>query len=244
MKNERSVCHEMTRLIAADRSLTVAALFACLCAAGPAMFGQAVPAKGSIEGQVVDAKTNAPIKKAAITLQGSMPFLRPGQPPSQNGPLTAETDEKGNFSFHDLDAGNYTIRAQHQGYVTFPFQGYPNAAVVLGRGQDLKGVVVKLTPQAVITGKVLDEDGEAVQGAQVAVLRQDERHLRGLRDLPDFDVARRDHSRMAGAEIGIGERVLCRRDLRLGDVERTGGGALHPFGDIESRLKRAAVDAS
>ena len=174
MKNELSVCHEMTRLIAADRSLTVATLFACLCAAGPAMFGQAVPAKGSIEGQVVDAKTNAPIKKAAITLQGSMPFLRPGQPPSQNGPLTAETDEKGNFSFHDLDAGNYTIRAQHQGYVTFPFQGYPNAAVVLGRGQDLKGVVVKLTPQAVITGKVLDEDGEAVQGAQVAVLRQDE----------------------------------------------------------------------
>jgi protocatechuate 3,4-dioxygenase beta subunit len=146
----------------------------CLCA-GPAMFGQAVPAKGSIEGQVVDAKTNAPIRKVAVTLQGSAPFARAGQPPAQNAPRTAETDAQGNFTFRDLDAANYQINCQQrQGYVTMPYQGYPSASVVLGRGQDLKGVIVKLAPQAVITGKVLDEDGEPVQWAQVSVLRRDE----------------------------------------------------------------------
>ncbi len=155
-------------------------LLVCLCAAVPAVFGQVAPAKGSIEGQVVDSKTNAPIKKASVNLQGGMTFARPGQPPSQNGPLTAETDAKGNFIFHDLEAGNYQIHAQHQGYVTLPYQGYPNASVVIGLGQDLKGVIVKLTPQAVVTGKVLDEDGEAVQGAQVALLRRDEPRRGGI----------------------------------------------------------------
>jgi len=160
---------------ATSRSLTVAALIACLFAAGPAMFGQAAPAKGSIEGQVVDAKTNAPIRKVAVTLQGSAPFTRSGQPPSQNSPRTAETDAQGTFTFRDLEAANYQIHCQQrQGFVTMPNQGYPSASVVLGKGQDLKGVIVKLMPQAVITGKVLDEDGEPVQWAQVSVLRRDE----------------------------------------------------------------------
>jgi len=172
MKNELSASHEIASS-SGNRSLTVAALIV-LCA-GPAMFGQAAPAKGSIEGQVVDAKTNAPIRKVAVTLQGSASFTRAGQPPSQNSPRTAETDAQGNFTFRDLDAANYQINCQQrQGYVTMPNQGYPSASVVLGRGQDLKGVMVKLMPQAVITGKVLDEDGEPVQWAQVSVLRRDE----------------------------------------------------------------------
>jgi protocatechuate 3,4-dioxygenase beta subunit len=154
-------------------------LLVCLCAAGPALFGQAVSAKGSIEGQVIDAKTNAPIKKATVTMQGWMPFFRPDQPRPENARPTPEADEKGSFTFRGLDAGNYQITVQHPGYVTMPYQGFPNAAVVLGRGQDLKGVTVKLIPQAVIAGKVLDEDGEAVQGAQVTILRHDESRRMG-----------------------------------------------------------------
>ncbi|MGA2040047.1 MAG: carboxypeptidase-like regulatory domain-containing protein [Bryobacteraceae bacterium] len=154
-------------------------LLVCLCAAAPAMFGQTVPAKGSIEGQVVDAKTNAPVRKAAVSLQGGMPFARPGQPLSNSGPLRAETDAKGNFAFRGVEPGNYRLSGQHEGYVAIPYQGYPTVSVVLGRGQDLKGVIVKLTPQAVITGKVLDEDGEAVQGAQVATIQRDGRQRGG-----------------------------------------------------------------
>ncbi|MGO9231604.1 MAG: carboxypeptidase regulatory-like domain-containing protein [Bryobacteraceae bacterium] len=154
-------------------------LLVYLWTAGPTLFGQAAPAKGSIEGQVVDAKTNAPIKKAAITMQGWMPFFRPGQPLPENAHLTTETDAKGSFIFRDLDAANYQISVQRAGYVTMPYQGFPNAAVVLGRGQNLRSVTVKLIPQAVIAGKVLDEDGEAVQGAQVTVLRRDESRRMG-----------------------------------------------------------------
>jgi protocatechuate 3,4-dioxygenase beta subunit len=160
---------------------TARLLLACLLAAGPVLFGfQAESAKGSIEGQVVDAKTNAPIKRAAVTLQGHrMRGMRPGQPPPETVSFTAESDASGNFAFRDLEAGNYFFRGQRQGYVEMPYQGYPAVSVVLGRGHDLKGVTLKLTPQAVITGKVLDENGEAVQGAQVAILRRDESRRSG-----------------------------------------------------------------
>jgi protocatechuate 3,4-dioxygenase beta subunit len=151
-------------------------LLAVLCAAGPVLFGfQVASTKGSIEGQMVDAKTNAPVKRAAVTLQGyPMRGTRPGQPPPENVSLTAETDASGHFAFRDLEAGNYSINGQRQGYVVAPYQGYPSVSVILGKGQLLKDLTVRLTPQAVITGKVLDEDGEVVQSAQVSILRRDE----------------------------------------------------------------------
>jgi hypothetical protein len=41
----------------------------------------------------------------------------------------------------------------------------------VGDGQNVKGIVFSLNPQAVITGKVLDEDGEPVANVQVRAMR-------------------------------------------------------------------------
>ena len=149
-------------------------LLMCLLAAATMSRLPAESPKGSIEGKVVDAKTNAPVKKAAVTMQGGMLFRTVGQTPSQTLPFTALTDAEGNFAFHDVEAGSYQIQVQHQAYPSLPGQSFRALSVFLGRGQTLKGVTVKLTPQAVIAGRVLDEDGAPVQGAQVSVLRRDE----------------------------------------------------------------------
>ena len=53
------------------------------------------------------------------------------------------------------------------------------ATVSVSAGQDVTGIVMKLSPQAVIAGKVLDEDGDPVPYAQVMVLKQ--RYMRGKR---------------------------------------------------------------
>jgi hypothetical protein len=42
----------------------------------------------------------------------------------------------------------------------------------LGKGQQLKGVVIKLMPQSVITGKVLEQNGDPLERASVSVLRE------------------------------------------------------------------------
>src|SRR5439155_17952483 len=47
----------------------------------------------------------------------------------------------------------------------------PGAVIDLGRGQTLTELKVRLTPQAVITGRVLDEEREPAPYAQIMALR-------------------------------------------------------------------------
>src|ERR1035438_2828108 len=93
-----------------------ALLLACLCAAGPQAFGYQ-SATGSIEGQVVNLNTGAPIRRATVSLNLSTGRpTRPGQPPQQYNRATAETDDQGKFVFPNVEPVGYNITAQRQGY--------------------------------------------------------------------------------------------------------------------------------
>src|SRR5215475_7835636 len=140
-----------------------------------AVFAQPqAPPKGTVEGQVVNAKTGAPLKKATVRLNMMMPpgGRGPAPMPGANGPAgmpmqapvmrTAESDDQGRFWFAGLDAGKYRLAAERQGFLRqaygqrkFSGSGTP---LLVGDGQNVKGLVFKLNPQGVITGKVLDED--------------------------------------------------------------------------------------
>ena len=148
-------------------------LLACLCAAGPLAFGYQ-SATGSIEGQVVNLNTGVPIGRATVSLNlGSGRLTRPGQPPPQYNRATAETDDQGNFVFPHVEPGGYNITAQRQGYADRGGGGYSMPRqLFLGAQQQLKGVVVKLTPQSVITGKVLDQNGDPLERVSVMILRE------------------------------------------------------------------------
>jgi len=148
----------------------------CLLAASSA-FGQAAPAppaapaKGIIEGQVFNVATGAPLKKATVRLVGL------GARPSGGMPSTAsrETDEQGRFAFTRLEAGRYDLSAERQGFLRQSYGGrkYNTSGTPIGLAQDqhVKDILIKLSPQSVITGKVLDEDGDPVANVQVRALK-------------------------------------------------------------------------
>jgi uncharacterized surface anchored protein len=175
-----------------------------------AAFAQAqAPAKGSIEGQVVNAKTGTPLKKASIRVSmmnmggpRPMAIAAPPVPPvpaaGQAGQVdaalraamanmtamagqiqvntrTIETDEQGRFSFGGLDAGKYRLSAERQGYLrqSYGERKYSGGGtpVLVAEGQKVKDILFRLNPQAVITGKVLDEDGEPLANVQVRAMR-------------------------------------------------------------------------
>jgi uncharacterized GH25 family protein len=159
-------------------------LIAGWLAAG-SLFAQTAAPQGTIEGTVVNAKTGAPLKRANIRLNGLMnrqqnaPPPAPGQQQQQPPRLTKETDDQGHFSFAGVPAGRYTMSAERQGYLrqsyggrVFNTSGQP---FVLADGQSMKGVVFKLSPQSVIAGRVLDEDGEPVANVQVRAFRKEYR---------------------------------------------------------------------
>ncbi len=150
---------------------------------------QAAPAKGSIEGQVVNLSGGGPLKKASVQLNMMNPggaFIMGGNMGGSMGGSVGgrgvaqvrkavETDEQGRFSFAGLEPGKYRLGADRQGFLhqNYGARKYSGSgtAVLVAEGQSVKGIVFQLNPQAVITGKVLDEDGEPVANVQVRAMR-------------------------------------------------------------------------
>src|SRR5262245_19116414 len=127
--------------------------------------------RSALEGQVVNAASGEPVKKATILLRRA----DPPQPNTIPASYSTSTEAAGKFSMKDIEAGRYRLTVNRGGFVMAEYgskgPGRPGTTLSLEKGQHLKEIAVKLTPRAVITGRVLDEDGEPVTFAQVQTLR-------------------------------------------------------------------------
>ncbi|HWQ54383.1 MAG TPA: carboxypeptidase regulatory-like domain-containing protein [Bryobacteraceae bacterium] len=139
-------------------------LLACLLAILPCW---AQTEQCSVEGQVFSLATGEPVKKAQI-------MLRP-MGSSSRQPYGALTDAGGRFLLADVPAGRYVLTAERAGFVQSEYGAggvsRRGGTITLAPGQRLKDVVFRLTPHGVVTGRVLDEDGEPVAGVQVQAMR-------------------------------------------------------------------------
>jgi hypothetical protein len=132
---------------------------------------------GSVEGQVTNTVTGEPVRKAQVMLRRAEP--RP------QAPLIATTDAGGRYILVNVEAGRYMLTADRNGFVRADSGGRGTArsaaTISVSAGEQLKGMNLKLTPHGVITGRVLDEDGEPVVNANIQALRYE--FVRGKRRL-------------------------------------------------------------
>jgi len=115
----------------------------------------------TVEGMVVNASTGQGLRRAIVYLRRSDVARNSAAQPS----YTAATDSEGKYVFTGLDAGTYVLTAERNGYTPARYA----SSVKLDRGQKASGLLVLMTPHAVITGRVLDDEGEPVVGAEVQV---------------------------------------------------------------------------
>jgi carboxypeptidase family protein len=109
-------------------------------------------------------------------------FISAAELPGGRGMLT---DDSGVFDFTELPGGRYTVSVSKSGFVSLSYgQRRPlqsGTPLQLGDGQQLKGVDFQLPRGSVIGGHVFDEDGDAMPGVMVRVMRyqyqQGERRL-------------------------------------------------------------------
>ena len=131
----------------------------------------------SVSGAVIDSQTKQPLAGVTVMAQGSGGL---------GGKLIAVTGNDGRFSFPSVPPGQYAIEASRAGYVSEmignPREDGLNGPIlrVLNPGQVLSEVRVVLTPGGVITGRLTDEQGEAVAGSIVQAFRTI--HRNGLRE--------------------------------------------------------------
>lgn len=94
-----------------------------------------------------------------------------------SGPVaTTITDGEGLFSFDGLMNGRYSIAVAKAAYLATEYgalrPGRPGRIVTIGPGSPHAAIVVALQRGAVITGTVLNEQGQPVPGAQVFIVKR------------------------------------------------------------------------
>lgn len=134
---------------------------------------------GSLDGRVINARTGEPLRRVNLTLRpfgpgtGSVGMIGPAAPAA---PYAATTDADGRFRFEKVDPGSYRMMAERQGFVRQEYGARPNSmigtTIQVAPGQEIKDLNFKLIPQAIITGRVLDEESEPLARVQIQVLRR------------------------------------------------------------------------
>jgi 5-hydroxyisourate hydrolase-like protein (transthyretin family) len=127
---------------------------------------QEAPAKkpGKVEGVVTSTVTGGPVKKAKVTLRHT----------TEGFAYAALSDASGRFLFENVQPGTYLASANGSGFMAEQ-PGNRSAAgskpISVAEEQQVKDVSVKLVPLGVISGHVLDGDGDPIVRANVMALR-------------------------------------------------------------------------
>ena len=120
---------------------------------------------GSISGTVVLEGAGTPVRRARVNLVGGE--LRGGH--------TSVTNDNGQFSFTGLPAGRFTMSVSKPGYVDIAYgakrAGRPGTPIQLADAQKLEKANISMPRGSVVSGVVIDENGEPSPSTPVRVMR-------------------------------------------------------------------------
>lgn len=114
-------------------------------------------APAAIGGEVRNSVTGMPIERAHVV-------ARPTNSQQRYG---AFTDTEGKFTITGLPSGDFVIAVDRVGYVTST--SHADATINLQPGDKKADLKLKLTPTGAIVGRVLDADGQPMEGVMVSV---------------------------------------------------------------------------
>src|SRR5207248_7648612 len=117
----------------------------------------------SIDGIVVKNPGDQPLKKATVQVVSDE---------EGGSSYTAVSDTEGHFAISSLQPGRYRIFVERSGFIEVDTTGHrlPGTALSLQASQRVKDLQLRMLPAAVITGRVVDEDGDPMANVEVSVL--------------------------------------------------------------------------
>jgi hypothetical protein len=135
----------------------------------------------SIEGQVFNAASGEPVRKANLVLRR----VNTGPAAPGNYSYSTASDAAGKFVMKDIEPGQYRLTVDRAGFVNMEYgarsPGRGGTILSLSRAQSLKDLVFRLTPHGVIAGRIVDQDGEPVARVFVQLARY--RYIQGRKQL-------------------------------------------------------------
>jgi len=118
-----------------------------------------------IAGTVVNAKTGSPLARARVTIDDTK---------QRQSVQSTITGDDGRYEFH-VPSGKYSLGGAKRGFVTASYNQHDqySTAIVTASDLDTESLVLRLQPNAVLSGRVFDEFQEPVRNAQVMLYYED-----------------------------------------------------------------------
>lgn len=127
----------------------------------------AKPGDAVVSGTVQKLADSQPIKGARVQLVSLEDHTRS---------LTINTDIAGHFELRGVSAGRYRLRVSRDGFLMQEYgarrAGQAGATLTVRPAQTISDLVFRMTPSAVIAGRVINEDGEPLPWTRVTALRE------------------------------------------------------------------------
>jgi Carboxypeptidase regulatory-like domain len=154
-----------------------------------------------VTGTIVNVMNGAPLGRARVSLVD----VRTG---SQG--VSVVTSEDGRFEFAALPAGKFSLQGAKRGFLPGAYEQHLtfSTAIVTGGGVDTENLILRLTPLARLSGKILDESGEPVRSAVVTLYEQENREGLGKIEFAGR-VATDDQGSYEFATLDPGTYFLC-----------------------------------
>jgi hypothetical protein len=129
-------------------------------------------ARFKIAGIVVSSLAGIPLSQARVTLVDTA---------DRRNSAFVITADNGRFTFAPLGRGKYALEGARRGFIPASYEQHEqfSTAIVTGTDFNSENLVLRLTPLAQLSGKVLDETGDPVRKANVTVYM--ENHQAGLK---------------------------------------------------------------
>ena len=144
---------------------------------------RSAPAGYRISGIVVSKIDGHPLDRVRVLLRDSK---------TRKDAESLITSEDGKFTFEHLSASKYSLEGLKIGFVSAAYEQHDqySTAIVTGAGLDTENLVLRLSPETIIAGRVIDEAGEPVRHAVVMLYRSD--HSQGADQIHMFTSAQTD----------------------------------------------------
>jgi hypothetical protein len=167
------------------RDLTIIAVACVFVAPRHGLFAQQSTPIGSADeskklctvgGSVVRSGTNEALTKARVMLRSEDDNSAP--------PHVTVTNAEGRFALEDIPPGRYKMRVERNGYLSKSYgeddHGNSSTILTLKPEQQLTDLIFRMQRCGVISGRILDEDGEAAEKVTVELVEQSTRNARTI----------------------------------------------------------------
>jgi protocatechuate 3,4-dioxygenase beta subunit len=128
--------------------------------------------QATVEGTVVNAINSRQVPRAGVLLFNVQ---------KNNDATWIRADDNGRFHFKNISAGTYRITADRQGFFTDARKRAFQTIIDVSPRGEVKNVLVRLLPLAVISGRIVDDKNDPVQNVEMKLFSWE--YLRGRRAL-------------------------------------------------------------